>query len=209
MSGLLKKAIAIIGGIILEIILLLKQCYITLVIVLVIGVLLYKINKKVRLIIEGEVEIFRYTGKIRNIDCLVIGDMYQLPDEWIRDKRIVQLAAPNRSLAASYEILRHTHSILRDDGKAEVIIAVKEKNIDKEKFNLFDIPFFHYISIELKKLNNLKRKENYPLLFEPINTIILLFNIKSKKFQKKENLSDEVTDFCLKRGYTVEYYCKK
>lgn len=165
------------------------------------------VNRKVRKISASESIVFTSTSNIRNIDRLVIGDMFSLPPE-LSDGIILQLAAPGRTLEACFEILRHTHSILRDDGTSEVIIAVKKRNIKKTRFSIFDIPFLHYITIERKKLNKLKTNAYYPLAYDPIGAILYLLKIDSRNYYETFDLSAEFTEFCKERGIIVRYFVK-
>ena len=169
---------------------------------------LYIINRNIRKQIAKSNSAFNSMSPIRNIDRLIIGDMMKLPNE-LKVGSFLQIEAPNRSLLSSYEILRHTHSILKDDGEAEVILVVKRSNMSKGKYTIFDIPFFHYITIRQKKLEKLQRNMYYPLLYDPLNSLCYWLKIRTKGYTEVDNtIDDNISKFCTERNFKVRFWVK-
>ena len=149
---------------------------------------------------------FESTSHVRNVDYLIIGEMSDnvLKMECIEDS-FVQIKAPCRGMKACYELLRHTHSILRDGGN--VIICLDSKHINKT-FTVFDLVFFHPITINRYNLNRLNRWKMCPFYRMPFTTILYLINYSSNNFKVSNYHYDEIDEFCSERGYSVKYYEK-
>lgn len=144
-------------------------------------------------------------SETRNVEYLIIGDMYK-PTE---TGSYIQISAPNRSLDACYEILKHTHSIL-DDKKGKVILVIKKHNIDKNKYSFFDLPFLHEITIKRLKLSVDIGK--LPVLHTLINlfgNLKFLFDIKSIGYKETDINADYIKKFCADRGYSLSFKIKK
>lgn len=213
MSGNMKKCIKFlmnrieifmfIGFVILVILIFLQNIkWICVVLILEVLMFLLKINLLVRRKLQESVNFFNAKSKVRNIDCLIIGDMAVVDDFYEEYKQVVQLYAPNRTLNASYEILKHTYSIVKENGK--VIIAYKMKNKDRNNYSVFDIPYFHNVTINRLHIHNVKWKKYFPLCFDFCGSIGFLLN-KRKLYKNKILEKDEIYDFCLKRGLELEY----
>ncbi len=138
-------------------------------------------------------------SKIRNVDCLVIGDinpnsMHSLSES----SNIVSIFLPGCTLAGAFEVLRHTFSILKECG-GTVILAVRKKNIGKAGYSPFDISFFHRITINRLGIKNAKLMRRFPVLFAPLKSMMFLGKI-GKSRSMKDYFDKEVLDFCSKRG---------
>ena len=110
---------------------------------------------------------------IRNVDYLVIGEYCDVGKIIPGGKTCVRILAPRRSYEASYQILRHTHSILKEEGGTVIICAEKMER----KYSVFDIPFFHPITIKKLNLERLKTMSYAPLLFSPVNALRFLIGM--------------------------------
>ena len=77
--------------------------------------ILFWLNRKALKKIQDQKEPFKIGGKIRNVHYLIIGDMAKPSIMVPANQSFVQIKAPNRSLRASFEILKHTSSILDED----------------------------------------------------------------------------------------------
>lgn len=146
------------------------------------------------------IEYFSPSCKTRNIDCLVIGDMCR-PDEIVSEgKSYLCISAPGRSLKSSFEILRHTFSILREDA-GETIITVRKENIEKG-FHLFDMAFLGMSPISVKRLHleGLKKKEILPLLFAPAASIQILLGCNRRFSSEMDFVPAEMERFCKERN---------
>lgn len=175
--------------------------------ILVVLITAIMINKKIIALMKKQASVFDPYSNIRNVDCLVIGDMYKLPAE-LKEKNTIQLAAPERTLFGSFEILRHTHSILKEDESAEVVIAVKRKNLKKREYSVFDVFFFHYITLKTKNLYELKNKSNNLMKYAPLETLKMFLACYSSGYCLDYSLDTDIAEFCQERGYKVTFLCK-
>lgn len=177
-------------------------CYI---VCIILAIIVYQINRITRNILWKQSSYFMPNSDIRNVDYLVIGDMYKLPKD-LSALKTIQIAVPEIGLDSCFEILKHTHSILVDNGK--IIIAVKRKNINKKGYTLFDAYFFHYTTIKLKKLEVLRRKSLMPFIFSPLKSLKFILKCYHDDFYDCGMLSKEMTEFCNRRGYLIQFLCK-
>ena len=158
----------------------------------------FRINRK-------QAAPFDAKSDVRNVDMLIIGDMVN--PEAVQAKRYVQICAPGRGLRACYEILRHTHSILDDEsGKSCVVIAVKKSCMNRESFSVFDMPFFHTITVKKYGLDKLRRLQKLPIIAEPLESLRLLLGVKSRNYHEDYNLPQEISAFCDERGYRLRLF---
>ena len=149
---------------------------------------------------------FNPKSEIRNVHTLIIGDMID-PEITGTTGDFVQIFAPGRSLQSCIEILRHTHSIL-DDKKDDscVIFAVKKGN--DYGFSVWDIPFFHTITIRKYGLGKLNRLRRFPALICPIIAILMTLGIKRRDYRESFALTDEALKFCRERGYKLRMFVR-
>lgn len=147
---------------------------------------------------------FEIGGKIRNVDYLIIGDFIDPASVVPTDKTYVQIKAPNRSLTASFEILRHTSSIL-DEDHGNVIIAVK--NINKKKpYSVFDIPFLYDLTMKKLGLGKMNQFANFPLLVNPLSTIKFILNYQIRNWKESSCPDKEIDLFCEERNINLKYF---
>ena len=166
--------------------------------------ILFWLNRKALKKIQDQKEPFKIGGKIRNVHYLIIGDMAEPSTMVPPNQSFVQIKAPNRSLKASFEILRHTSSIL-DEDKGNVIIAVKKRNIENT-FSVFDIPFLYNLSIKKLRVGNLSKMSKYPILKDPVSTVLLVINHCSKRWHLSTCPNEDVVKFCVERNINLKYY---
>ena len=170
-----------------------------------IAVLMMWINLRAFRINRKQAAPFDAKSDVRNVDMLIIGDMIN-PDA-AQAKRYVQICAPGRGLRACYEILRHTHSILDDEsGKSCVVIAVKSESRKRDSFSVFDVAFFHTITIKKYALDWLCRMERYPILIEPMGSLRVMLGIKSRNYHEISCPMPELEAFCNERGYVLRVF---
>lgn len=149
---------------------------------------------------------FEPTSKIRNIDYLVIGDMCRTEHIVPAGKTCLQIMAPSRSLYASYEIMRHTFSILRDfEGGGILVLAVRDKYAEKHNFSLFDIPFLHPVTIRKLGLARLARQTRLPLLFAPVRSLRFLLNLRRRTYIHGPCPDRAISEFCKERNIELIY----
>ncbi len=135
---------------------------------------------------------------VRNVDYLVIGDCIDPAACVPQGATFVQVAAPDRSRNASYQILRHTHSILKEEG-GNVVIAIGRGKAD---FTLFDMPFLHPITVKKYHLEGKQRMSRLAFLFAPIASIRFLVG-RPHAFRPAEDVDAQLAAFCQERGYTL------
>ena len=150
---------------------------------------------------------FNPKSSIRNADMLIIGDMITPDSITEAGQKFVQIYSPGRSLQSCYEILRHTHSILDDQsGKSCVVIAVRRENKCSEGFSVFDVPFFHRITIKKYRLEKLRRLAKFPLIMEPLKTMKLLLCKMSSNYKEEKCISGDIKRFCDERNYRLKFF---
>lgn len=167
-------------------------------------VCLHYVNKLVRQRINIQLAPFGARSEVRNIDALIIGDMInaKIINLDVNNKTFLQLSAPDRNIKACYEILRHTHSILRDGGT--VIIAVKKKYASESDFSIYDVQFFHRVTLE--KYGLAKNFGLADLLRHPLRACIFAFGITGMNYRESECISSEINAFCEERNYVLRYF---
>jgi hypothetical protein len=163
------------------------------------------LNDKVKKIMFKQYEPFTAKSKIRNVDCLIIGEICN-PQKVMpaHCNNYVQIKIPDSSLFSCFEILKHTSSIIREQGGRVIFVVNERKKF--ETFNVFDTYFFHKITINKYGLSSLKKKARLPFLFSPIKSFKLLFASKNKKLRLMECLDEEIAVFCEERAYILEIY---
>ncbi|MBQ3447413.1 MAG: hypothetical protein IJG37_07205, partial [Synergistaceae bacterium] len=93
-----------------------------------------------------------------------------------------------------------------DKGGACVIFAVKEGN--DEGFSVFDLPFFHTITIRKYGLGKLNRFRKFPALICPVRAILMALGAKSRNYRESSALPDEALSFCHERGYSLRIFLR-
>jgi hypothetical protein len=166
---------------------------------------IFYINRAVRKIMFKQVEPFSSHSRIRNVDCLVIGEICN-PQEIIPDdcNTYVQINIPNSSLFSCYEILKHTSSIVKEQG-GDILFVIGKKHA-KHKFSVFDTYFLHEITVKKYGLSWLKKKSKIPFIFCPIDSMKLLFNQKKSVLEEITLCDDEIADYCHEREYRLKIY---
>ena len=147
--------------------------------------------------------IFGANSKIRNVDYLLIGDMISPYEVVPENKTYVQICCPNRTMLSCWELLRHCHSIIRDGGN--VVVYVRSKRISTQEFSIFDVSYFHRITIDKYDLKSFKYMNKLPIIFSPINTIKLFINRAAHKHVRINCPSEDLVSFCNERGYSLTF----
>lgn len=156
-----------------------------------------------------ELKPFGTYSMVRNVDLLIIGDLFDPSDILRNGQSYVQIAAPGRTMEAAFELLRHTHSILNDEtGKSEIVLAICRKNLNKCNFSVWDVPFFHRITVERYRLQILRRMSKVPIIIDLCGTIRLFLGKKSKSYIEESCGRQDVEAFCRERGYNLRLFVK-
>ncbi|MBQ6971633.1 MAG: hypothetical protein IJP86_04675 [Synergistaceae bacterium] len=166
---------------------------------------LWGVNEIAAMRMRRQVSPFSPKSEIRNVHTLIISDMIA-PEITGAKTDFLQIFAPGRSLQSCYEILRHTHSILDDKGGACVIFAVKEGN--SEGFSVFDIPFFHKITLRKHGLRMLRRLSGFPAFVSPLRAFLLAAGMKGRNYREISALPEEAASFCRERGYSLRMFTR-
>jgi len=121
------------------------------------------------------------------------------------NKRFVQIKAPNRNLLASFEILKHTSSIL-DEDNGNVIVAIASKNKNNCVYSVFDMPFLYILTKKKLGLDRLNKMARFPALIKPLSSIKLALNLDKKKWKEAECPNKDIVCFCAERNFNLRYY---
>lgn len=144
---------------------------------------------------------------IRQYKYLVIGDECapsRLRDFVNESDGIFSIMSPGRSLEASYQILLHTSSVLKDKG---VCVILYGGQTVKKKYDIFDVPYFSMIT---RKELGLKSgfKTLLPLLFEPCKSVQILCGLFPSGYKLADCPMAELKSFCQERGFSLIYLTK-
>lgn len=156
------------------------------------------LNELVRKKAERMSKPFGVYSAIRNVDYLVIGGCCNAKDYVPAECSYVQIAAPGRGYHSSFQILRHTHSILKEEGGTIIIAIGKSRNV----FTVFDIPFLHPVTIKKYRLERLCRRSKFPLIFAPIASVKFMFG-RGSMYQLLQDVPDELKTFCDERNHKL------
>lgn len=146
-----------------------------------------------------QTEPFGTRSRIRNVDCLVIGDFStNAAEELAGTGSTVCIQSPGCTLAGAYEVLRHTFSILKED-RGKAVLVVKRKNLMEKRFSLFETVFFHRVTLKRLGLENRKRMSRFPAVFSPLRSLLFLFG-GFPAGERKTYRDTEIQNFCMERG---------
>ncbi len=166
------------------------------------GILIWPLKKLAQKVNKFQCRPFGAYSDIRNVDTLIISDMFEPSKIITAGEKYVQIAAPRRNLKSCYELLRHTHSILNDNNNSRVIIALREKYLYNDDISYWDIPFFHRITLE--KYARLKKHPSVKIS----DCFKILLNMKSSNYYETDCPSLEIKKFCYERGYKLKFMLK-
>lgn len=202
-----KKFIIYLLGLAICIILL--QALFRIIWITIIGCILYfvatALNELVCRKINRQREPFEINSSVRNVDYLIIGD-YCDTKKYVPDgMTYIELFAPERSYKAAFQLLRHTHSILKEEGGTVVVTTGKRG----KNYTVFDIVFFHEITIKRYNLELLKKMSRFPIIAEPLNSLKFLMGMGTQNnYMFSEDVPPELRDFCDERGYRLIFLKK-
>lgn len=137
--------------------------------------------------------------KRRNFDIIIIGKPLRKNSSiQIDSTKTLYLTNRKRSLFASYLILLHYYSYLREDGKG-IIYIIRKKDEEKNYITIYDWIYFHpVIKSRLKMSNKLLYK--IPLLY-----CYKKFKINNFFIDKKNtSLENRIYTFCQERYLNVK-----
>lgn len=150
---------------------------------------------------KKELAPFGVYSHIRNVDFLLIGDICKADAIVPEGKTFIQLAVPDCGLLSCYELLRHTFSILKEEG-GTVVIITRPKN-ENRHYSVFDIPYFNDITVKRLHLEELKQKSPFPVIFSPIGSVKKLLNSSQGILQDTNCKMPEIGQFCDERNITL------
>lgn len=178
-------------------------------IALLLGLMIIFLNRCVIHRINHPMYAFHSNREIKHYGILVIGDMISTKDlaPYIdKQQNVLSIMASDRCLEASWQILRHSVSIL-DEGDTCVIVD-RGKKSSKKPYTIFDVPFLHQITrMELHIDESYYKKVRFPLLYEPIRSLRTLY-VWGGRYQLSTCPHDAIVRFCHKKNIRLIYLYK-
>lgn len=159
------------------------------------------LNEVARSEMKRQLIPFEARSLVRNVDYLIIGELGKTENLVPDGCSYLQIKLPGCSLEAAYEVLRHSFSILKDNGGV-AILAYKYKKLFPYEYSLFDVNFFVPVTIQRLHLKIYKMLSYFPLLFSPVRTLQLLFNIK-RRGGISDSPRDDIALFCKERDISL------
>lgn len=148
-------------------------------------------------------------GRIQNADLLIVGDtdVYRkMKDYETESGNAIIVLSRNRSLEASYELVRTLFSLVREDGKGNVKVYA---NTNKLKgLTLYDVKYFHPTSLYKKGINFPRLLRDYPLWCYLPFKAILLFSNSRKSLYTYTDMMMEMKKFCYERNIKIKIYTR-
>lgn len=204
MSGLLRKGIVFILFFCWIIWLIYNRMFIIAIIALC-CLLCYGINhlikRKVLMQVPNQI-----IYKERNFDYLIIGDICNVENTLPQGSRFLKFTSCNRTLFASFLILKRMYSYLKKGGI--VILVLKDNNIDENKVSLYEYPFLHPVTIKQYHLEYIFKEMSYPLVY----CFFSIFHKRRRKSVKNKILHEkscpnvEIIHFCKNRGIGLLFF---
>lgn len=146
-----------------------------------------------------------FTTIDRNYDMLIIGENCNID---CSDKKVIRFCSPNRSMLASYELVRRLYSLV-DEENGKIVICCREKLIESKKITALDVPYLHEMQLAKYGIGKVKIKKFFPLLFAPIDSILYLMGMKRKVTTMGYPIPDYLLDFCQNRIKNIEVVLTK
>lgn len=183
-----------------------KNVIVLMIIIDFVFTLLFSANIIVRRRIGRQMQVFEMDSLIRNVDYLIIGENCN-PHDIIKNgsNKFVQLIDPGLSERAAFEILRHTHSILKTNGT--VALVLKQKHLSSEKIGVMDIIFLHDMTIKEYGLEYISMLRKLIIFLEPIRSIKVLLCCKDTGFEEIGG-GTYLQEFCTARELKLSVYVK-
>lgn len=135
----------------------------------------------------------------RNYDTLIIGEPIDTSTLGIKTGKSISVTCPERSDKASTLLAYRLFSLLRIGGTLVITYHRKES----KKISSLDIPYIHEVT--LLEIGVSGRKEYFPLLFNPIQSLKVIFGSKSQHATLAEN-DKELSSFCDSRQIKLLTY---
>ena len=154
---------------------------------------------------------FGSRSRVRNVDTLIIGDISPRNAKECAEcgdgGTAVCIYSPDCTLSGAYEVLRHTFSILKEQGGRAVLVA-KEKNAFAGGYSLFDVIHFHMITVKRLGLERTARMGRFPVIFAPVKSFKFIFGERRGKALKVYH-DCELEGFCRERGIELSILLKE
>lgn len=165
------------------------------------SLVLIVVNHKLAARMQEEVAPFRRSSRVRNVDVLIIGEICKIKELPFKQKEsYIKIMAPERSLTSSYEILRHTFSILRPKGT----VVIAPASTGGKKYSIFDIAHFTEYTIKRLNLEKMQKLRHFPLFAAPVCSVRYMLGWAKVK-EKSVCPSKEIVDFCKERDFQLFY----
>jgi hypothetical protein len=134
----------------------------------------------------------------RNYDTLIIGEPVSKEAIGVKDNKYIFISCPGRSKGASTILAYRLFSLLHPGGT--LIITYHKAG---EKISSFDIPYIH--DVTLLEQGIVRKKEYFPLLFNPIQSLKMLSGLTHHHAIASSNDS-ELESFCKSREINLLMY---
>lgn len=206
MSGLLKSRVEMLVAIFLFAaafaLCVFGICYWLAVVIFLFAVVMM-VDSRARKVLDEQTSYAYGKKQVRNADCLIIGDIVDCANICGADDVVVCIMSPGKSLEASFWILKRMFSIL-DEEHGKVVIAVKDKNINKRGVSLFEYSFLSPIYRNILNVHYLEKQRRHPFFFAPLKSISLVCGFRYKSV-KSDCPDVRISDFCQERGISLEF----
>ena len=146
-----------------------------------------------------------FTTIDRNYDVLIIGENCDID---CAGKRVIRFCSPNRSMLASYELVRRLYSLV-DEENGKIVICCRENLLESKKITALDVPYLHEMQLAKYGIGRARINKFLPLLFAPIDTLLYLMGIKRKVTTQECPIPDYLLDFCQNRIKNIEVILTK
>lgn len=143
-------------------------------------------------------------NQVRNVDYLLIGDLFDETLICDKNSTIVSIQSYNRSLDGSFWILKRMFSLV-DETRGKVIIVVKEKNVKSSDVTLFEYSFLSPVIRRLLNVFYLEKKRRHPFLYSPYKSFQLLYGKRSRNTYVASCPNSDIVAFCKERNLNFEY----
>lgn len=153
--------------------------------------------------IKNEKKPFEVFSHIRNVEYLIIGNIYDIRSIVPSNVKYSYILVPDCNERTAYELLRHTYSILKENYGTAVIVTKKNDTEDINDYSVFAVPFFHQVSINRLNLQWIKSKSHFPFIFSPIKGLKFMIKKTDKKIYDTECKNEDINSFCKERNISL------
>ncbi len=178
--------------------------YLLLVLLILIAFFVLFIDKQVKKELDKQTSYVYGKNQIRNVDYLLIGDLFDEYSICDDNSSIVSIQSYNRSLDGAFWILKRVFSLV-DETKGKIIIVIKEKNVKSSDVTLFEYSFLSPVIRRLLNVLYLEKERRHPFLYSPFKSFQLLYGKRSRNTCVANCPNSDIVAFCRERNLNFEY----